>query len=197
LFEGGIDPILRGLMTTPVKRPQRITPAATERMFGSTDLASLNIQRGRDHGLPGYNKWRQFCGLNVAQTFDQLSLQILDARSRENLAREYKHPDNIDLYTGAMVEDPVVNGMIGSTLSCIIGDQFKRLRDGDRFFYKNPGVFTPEQLAEIKKASMSRVLCDNCDRFQFAPKDAFRLVTTENLLPCSQLRHIDLSKWKE
>lgn len=40
--------------------------------------------------------------------------------------------DNVDLFVGAMLEDPVVGGLVGTTLSCLIGEQFRRLRDGDR-----------------------------------------------------------------
>lgn len=34
LFEGGIDPILRGFMMTAVKRPHRMSKSITEKMFG-------------------------------------------------------------------------------------------------------------------------------------------------------------------
>lgn len=34
LFEGGIDPIFRGFWSTPVKKPHRMIPEITERMFG-------------------------------------------------------------------------------------------------------------------------------------------------------------------
>ena len=36
-----------------------------------TDLFSINIQRGRDQGVPGYNKWRELCGLRKFKSFKE------------------------------------------------------------------------------------------------------------------------------
>ncbi|RCN31602.1 heme peroxidase, partial [Ancylostoma caninum] len=171
LFEGGVDPIVRGFMNTPVKRPHRMTPAITEKMFGSTDLGSLNIQRGRDHAIPSYNTMRTFCGLPKAESFEDFSDMILDRNLRIGLSRNYNTTDDVDFYVGSMLEDPVLGGLVGTTLSCVIGEQFKRLRDGDRFYYENHGVFTPSQLAEIRKSSLSRVICDNGDHFELISQE--------------------------
>lgn len=92
LFEGGVDPILRGMMSMAVKRPQRLTTALTERMFGSSDLAAINIQRGRDAGIPSYNEWREFCGLKRASTFNDMASEILDQSVRANVQQGFGHP---------------------------------------------------------------------------------------------------------
>ncbi|CAJ0604842.1 unnamed protein product [Cylicocyclus nassatus] len=137
--EGGPDPLLRGMFSQSVKRPQRVTTTVTENMFGSTDLSTINIQRGRDHGHPSYSKYRELCGMGVATSFDHLSREILNTGTRDKLQRVYGSVDRIDLWVGALLEDPVVRGLVGPTVACIVGPQFKRTRDGDRFYYENPG----------------------------------------------------------
>jgi peroxidase len=175
-----------------------MTPAITEKMFGSTDLGSLNIMRGRDHGIPSYNKWRQFCGMEHISSFDQLSLHVSDENVRRSLAANYQTPDDLDLYVGGMIEDPVNGGLVGPTLACIISDQFKRTRNGDRFYFENPGIFTTSQLDEIRKTSMARILCDNGDRIMQVPVNAFMLPQSGGgIESCSGIAHIDLTKWRE
>jgi peroxidase len=194
IFQGGVDPVIRGLMATPLKRPQRLTTTITEQMFGSTDLGTINIQRGRDHGIPPYIRFRQLCGLSSAANFDQLSREILSSTARANLQRIYRSPDRIDFYVGALLEDPVVRGLVGPTIACVVGPQFARSRDGDRFYFENPGIFTRNQLAEIRRSSLARIICNNGDNINMVPREAFRLGP---IVSCNEIPQMDLTKWKE
>ena len=142
--EGGIDPLLRGLLFSPEKLPKSheiVNSQLTEHLFEkvkevSLDLAAINIQRGRDHGLPGYNKWREFCNLTIAKTFEDLKNEIKNQTIRNKLKILYGHPDNIDIWVGGVIEDVIDEAKIGPTFSCLLIEQFKRLRDGDRLWYE-------------------------------------------------------------
>lgn len=205
--EGGIDPLLRGLFATPAKLKtpgQFLNTELTEKLFRAAhevalDLASLNIQRGRDHALPGYAEWRRVCNLTVPEDFDDLSGVISSLSIRDKLKQLYGHPGNVDLWVGGLLEDPVEGARVGPTFLCLLVDQFKRLREGDRFWYENPGVFKPEQLAQIKQVTLGRVLCDNGDNITDITSDVFVLPREQNpaFVPCSKLPYVDLRIWSD
>ena len=101
------------------------------------DLGALNIQRGRDHGLPGYTAWLEWCGLTSTAsevTWASLRSLISDTEVMRTLQEVYGHPGNIDLWVGLILEDRVSGGRVGATAQCLLVDTFRRLRDGDRFW---------------------------------------------------------------
>lgn len=206
LEEGGIDPLLRGLFGMAAKKrmPEEVmNKELTEKLFSlanavGQDLASLNIQRGRDHGLPFYNHYRQICGLSKVTSFDDLATEMPQRSVRDKLQALYGHPDNIDLFVGGMAEKPVDGGKVGPTFLCIIVDQFKRSRDGDRFWYENPGVFEPNQLAEIQQVTLAQVICESSDEIKRVQKDVFiKAERDEDYLECSRIPKLNLKTWSD
>ncbi|XP_037624116.1 thyroid peroxidase [Sebastes umbrosus] len=205
--EGGIDPVLRGLLLSPAKLQtpgQMMVEELTERLFQAQggmplDLGALNLQRGRDHGLPGYGSWRRSCGLSVPNNTSELA-EIL---SNFTLARKfqllYGTPHNIDVWVGAISEPALPEGRVGPLLSCLLARQFRALRDGDRFWWEREGVFTSTQRRHLKGVSLSRIICDN-SRITRVPSDPFsRTERPDDMLACSHplISHLDLSAWKE
>ncbi|XP_028827112.1 peroxidasin [Denticeps clupeoides] len=204
--EGGIDPLLRGLFGVAGKMrvsTQMLNTELTERLFSmahavALDLAAMNIQRGRDHGIPPYNDYRVFCNLSTAQSFDDLRNEIRNPNVREKLQRLYGTPLNIDLFPALMAEDLVPGSRLGPTLMCLLAAQFKRLRDGDRFWYENAGVFSPAQLTQLRQASLARVLCDNGDNITQVQQDVFsRAQFPHGYSSCDDIPKIDLRMWQD
>uniref|UniRef100_A0A8C3QU24 Ig-like domain-containing protein n=1 Tax=Cyanoderma ruficeps TaxID=181631 RepID=A0A8C3QU24_9PASS len=204
--EGGIDPLLRGLFGVPGKMrvpSELLNMELTEKLFSmahsvSLDLAAINIQRGRDHGIPPYNDFRVFCNLSSAQEFEDLRNEIKNLEIREKLRSLYGTTKNIDLFPALMVEDLVPGTRVGPTLMCLLTTQFRRLRDGDRFWYENPGVFTPAQLTQIRQASLARVICDNSDHIQQLQRDVFQVASyLQGMVSCEDIPAVDLRLWQD
>lgn len=53
------------------------------------DLVSLNIQRGRDHGLPSYPDFRKYCKLPSVDTWEEMS-KAIDGASLRRMKDIYK-----------------------------------------------------------------------------------------------------------
>ncbi|XP_043574595.1 eosinophil peroxidase-like isoform X2 [Chiloscyllium plagiosum] len=203
--EGGVDPLMRGLLGRPAKlqRQDKMLPdELREKLFELTthlgmDLGSLNMQRSRDHGLPGYNAWRRFCGLSAPRNQGQLSKVLCNTALAKKLIDLYGTPENIDVWLGAISEPFVKGGRVGPLLACLIGQQFKNLRDGDRFWWENDETFPAHQRQALKDISLSRIICDNTG-IQFLPQNAFKFRPFPiGYVNCSEIPQVDLSAWKE
>ena len=54
------------------------------------DLIALNIQRGRDHGLPSYNQYRKVCGLAPIRSFSELD-RVMRPGSSRTMSQLYRY----------------------------------------------------------------------------------------------------------
>ncbi|MEL7311144.1 MAG: peroxidase family protein [Pseudomonadota bacterium] len=162
--EGGIDPVLRGLAGQICESiDAQVVDDVRNALFGEPgaggfDLAALNIQRGRDHGLPGYNETRRQLGLEMRSSFSEITD---DPHLSAALSDVYDSVDDVDLWVGGLAETPVGQSALGPLFHYIVVDQFERLRDGDRFWYER--TFFGETLAMIESTTLADIIRRNTD----------------------------------
>lgn len=160
--EGGIEPILRGLAAQQMSAiDTKIVDGLRNFLFGpptdgGLDLVSLNIQRGRDHGLPDYAYARFARGLGRMGSFSEISS---DPVVQSLLAAQYGNVNNIDMWVGGISEDPVNGGHLGELFFNIIKTQFEALRDGDRYWYE--WSMSIEDIVEIDNTTLADVIRRN------------------------------------
>jgi hypothetical protein len=162
LAETGIDSILKYLASDPAQEvDNHVVNEVRNFLFGPPgaggfDLASLNIQRGRDHGLGSYNEVRVAYGLKPARTFADIT------RNKElqaALEDAFGTVDKVELWPGGLAEDHVRGGSLGRLFRAIISDQFERLRDGDRFWYERS--LSNSELRQVRGTTLADLISRN------------------------------------
>ena len=161
----GPDPLLKYLATDNAQEVDtRLVGGLRNFLFGPPgaggfDLASLNIQRGRDHGLPDYNTVRAAYGLPRMADFPGITANQSVQTKLKNL---YGSVDAIDLWVGGLSEDHLPGSSVGPTFQRILADQFERIRDGDRFWYQR--IFKGPQLEAIEKMRLADIIRRNTSK---------------------------------
>ncbi|TPX37485.1 hypothetical protein SmJEL517_g00706 [Synchytrium microbalum] len=157
----GIDALLRGLT---IQRKQEVDIKFVDdiRCFMNLnapygfDLASVGIQRARELGLPYYNAARATYGLSSITSWSQLTN---DTTLLASLASLYPAgPATADAYVGAFLEPHVGSSLVGPLMTASIREQFLRYRDGDRWWYENPGVLTDEELSAVQNMTLGKLI---------------------------------------
>ena len=163
--QADIDPLLRGLSAQIMQEVDTQEIDALRNFLfgppgsGGFDLVSLNIQRGRDHGLAGYNQARRDLGLTAHVSFSDITS---DSTMAAKLDAVYGGDlEAVDLWVGGLAEDHIAGSSLGETFTTILKNQFTRIRDGDRFWYEN--YFTGSDLLEIQSTTLKDVIERNTD----------------------------------
>ncbi len=157
---GGQDAQVFDSLFVDAVRNQLITDFGIS--FG-VDLPALNMQRGRDHGLPSFQSARaQLIAMGLIEGTGTLPQELLDVYGDAE----------VDLFIGGVAETPYLDALVGEVVHAILAEQFYRLRAGDRFWYERPGLFDPELVAWLNEITLADILLWNTD-LEFFQQYAF------------------------
>ena len=161
---GGLEPYLKGMgAQVQQKFDAQMLDDVRNFLFADhgslgMDLASLNIARGRERGIPDYNSLRDFYGMGRISSFSEInpSQRIIDA-----LTSLYDSVDDIDPWVGMLCEEREEGSIFGPLVIEVLKQQFQNLRDGDRYFYQNDPHLTDAEKEEYKNTRLYDVLMRN------------------------------------
>lgn len=192
---GGVDPYLRGMASqVQQKLDCKVIDDVRNFLFGlpsqgGLDLASININRGRERGIADLNTVRADIGLPLLKNIEELTVD-LDAQNI--LIELYGSVDNIDPWVGMLAEDYMPGAMFGSTIKTILEDQFQRLRDGDKFYFEVDPVLSARDKSIIRQTTMRDVIMRNSD-IKVMQDNVFLAMNREDIVSGPDLESLDLN----
>jgi len=174
--DGGIDPVLRGLaFTTQEANDVGYIHALRNMLFGAPgmggmDMCAIDIQRGRDHGIPSYGAFRELVGLPSTNNWSDVTS---DSELASRLESVYPNVSLADPLIGMYAEDHdwvhhfpesnefhTMHSTVGPTMHYILKEQFHRLRVSDPLFYEwDPDL--SHVLDEIRNTTLTDVILRN------------------------------------
>lgn len=188
-------------------------------------LPAFNVQRGRDHGIPGYAAYRKLSGGNFPDTWEDIS--DAEMKSITTLKTLYETPQELDLWIGLIAEVPDNDFLLPPLQRWLVAKNFFHSKFGDRFYFENGNDektrFTEKQLDHIRTLKISNMMCigfgDEIEYNKipeygfFIPKKVFDAyvfrnpsdntiqefdaVVTNNLRSCDLIPKIDFNLWKD
>ncbi|XP_074601170.1 peroxidase-like [Brevipalpus obovatus] len=204
---GQADGILRGMATEPafevdpffvidVKNFLYQLPNRTTGL----DLVSINVLRGRDHGIPSYINYLDYCFGYKVDKWEDL-YEYIPKKQVDNMQTIYTDVRDVDLFVGGVSERRLPGNAMGPTFSCINGVQWYHIKFGDRFFYEHggeSGSFTPDQLQNIRETTTAARLICKVTKNSKMPMNVFKLISHSNPdVDCDSLPEIDYDLWKD
>jgi len=139
---------------------QRVIDPLRNALFGAPgngglDLAALNVQRGREHGLADYNSVRVAYGLPRVMDWSDISS---DRALQAAFAETYGDINNVDLWPAALAEDRAPGSAVGELVTAAMAQEFTRLAEGDAFFFLWDDALSEADRAELEATSLADII---------------------------------------
>ncbi len=187
LVSGGIDPLFKGMGTQIQQEFDcRVIDDVRNFLFGAPgqgglDLASININRGRERGITDFNTIRANLGLGRYDLFEEIVSDQTEAFKMETL---YEGDiDNIDPWVGMLAEEHMPGALMGETVMEIMKRQFTALRDGDRFYYKNDPYFSLAEIEAINATTLHDIIMQNTE-ITLMQENVFEAMPHDSISAC-------------
>ena len=179
--DDGVNSLLLGLPTQVAQEVDNLVVDGVRNFLfgagtGGFDLAAVNIQRGRDVGLPSYNDARRGLGLAPATSFlttDGEQGITSNPEIAARFAEIYDSVEDVDFWIGGISEDPVNGGLVGELFSVVLTEQFENLRSGDRFFYLNDSSDLAILAPDLENTTLSGIIQQNTTADVVIQENAF------------------------
>ena len=196
LLAGGIDPYFQGMASqTQQALDCRVIDDVRNFLFGQPgtggglDLAAININRGRERGLPDYNTIRSNFGLPKVNSFVDITGNQTEA---DMLQAVYGSVDNIDPWVGFLAEYHMPDALFGQTIMMIMKRQFQILRDGDRFYFENDSFFADTEKENILNTTFRDIIMRNTD-IQIMQENVFEAMPFSDIPTGPEIEEIQLA----